>query len=126
MVKDPTGFAACFYSARKQRLPDWVRVQIWLEAGSFEMVQHILLGESLEYLSSFSDTGTSHSAHVLATVLGDGYHQRGYPGSEKHHQTTAKKAFLAVPKEMCNEIKGCRSTRNYQSNQLSCSFNQTT
>lgn len=83
------------------------------------MTQHILLEDNLKYISSFfSDTGISHTAHVLAIVSGDGYPQRGNPGPEEHCQTAAKKAFLTAPKKMGKEFKGYRSTRNYQSEEL--------
>lgn len=101
LVKESPGYAGCFYSARQERLPDWVRGQICCEAGAFEMVQHILLGENLEHLSSFfSGPGISHTAHVLVMVSGDRCHQRDYPAPEEHLQTTAERRCW-LPQRKC-------------------------
>lgn len=111
---ESTGDANWFYSARQERLSDWIRAQTCFEANSFEMVQHMVLRKNPEYLSSFSDTETSHTAHVVAMVLSNRYHQRGCPGPEEHCHITPTKEFLASSQEIFNDIKGYRSTRNCQ------------
>lgn len=95
-----TGYAGCFCSARQESLPERVRAQIYFELHIFEMAEHMLLGWKTHLFSIFSDTGTTHTVHVLAMLSGDVHQQRGYPGHKEHCQTAAKKAFLADPEEM--------------------------
>lgn len=55
-------------------------INYWKSVCHFEMAWSIILGENTEYLwSFFSGIETSKAACVLTTILGDGYHQTGYP-----------------------------------------------